>query len=90
VPTLAEQGQKPQASHIRGYVGIWAPAGVPEDILAKLSEALVLGGKDARVQQATEQFHLDPATSAADAKKRFASDSVALIAALKGLGIQPE
>jgi hypothetical protein len=51
---------------------------------------LVLGGKDARVQQATEQFHLDPATSAADAKKRFISDSAALIAALKDLGVQPE
>jgi tripartite-type tricarboxylate transporter receptor subunit TctC len=90
VPTLIEQGMKPQASHIRGYVGLWAPAQTPEDILQKLSEALVLGGKDSRVQQATEQFHLDPATSAADAKKRFASDSVALIAALKDLGVQPE
>ena len=90
VPTLIEQGLKPQASHIRGYVGLWAPAHTPEDILAKLSDALVLGGKDTRVQQATEQFHLDPATSAADAKKRFISDSAALIAALKDLGVQPE
>lgn len=90
VPTLIEQGMKPQASHIRGYVGLWAPAGTPQDILDKLSEAVVLGGKDQRVQQSTEQFHLDPATSAADAKKRFAGDSVALIAALKDLGVQPE
>jgi tripartite-type tricarboxylate transporter receptor subunit TctC len=90
VPTLIEQGMKPQASHIRGYVGLRAPAHTPEDIMTKLSEALVLGGKDARVQQATEQFHLDPATSAADAKKRFISDSAALIAALKDLGVQPE
>jgi tripartite-type tricarboxylate transporter receptor subunit TctC len=90
VPTLIEQGMKPQASHIRGYVGLWAPAQTPEDILQKLSEAVVLGGKDSRVQSATEQFHLDPAVSTADAKKRFASDSVALIAALKDLGVQPE
>lgn len=90
VPTLAEQGLKSQASHIRGYVGLWAPAHTPEDILQQLSAALVLGGKDQRVQQATEQFHLDPAVSAAEARKRFASDSVALIAALKQLGIQPE
>ena len=61
-----------------------------QEILDKLSEAVVLGGKDQRVQQATEQFHLDPAISTADAKKRFASDSVALVAALKELGIQPE
>ncbi|MDQ8729818.1 tripartite tricarboxylate transporter substrate binding protein [Bradyrhizobium sp. LHD-71] len=90
VPTLAEQGLKPQASHIRGYVGFWAPAQTPEDILEKLSEALVLGGKDSRVQQATEQFHLDPAIPAANAKKRFTDDSAALIAALKQLNIQPE
>lgn len=89
-PTLIEQGMKPQVSHIRGYVGLWAPAGTPEDILAKLSEAVVLGGKDARLLQTTEQFHLDPAVSTADAKKRFANDSVALFAALKDLGIQPE
>lgn len=89
-PTLIEQGLKPQASHIRGYVGLWAPAGTPEDILAKLSEAVVLGGKDARVMAATEQFHLDPALSSADAKKRFASDTAALLPALKALGIQPE
>jgi tripartite-type tricarboxylate transporter receptor subunit TctC len=90
VPTLAEQGLKSKASHIRGYVGLWAPANTPQEILDKLSEAVVLGGKDQRVQQATEQFHLDPAISTADAKKRFASDSVALVAALKELGIQPE
>jgi len=90
VPTLAEQGLKSQASHIRGYVGFWAPAHTPEDILERLSEALVLGGKDPRVLQATEQFHLDPAIPAAEARKRFANDSTALIAALKQLGIQPE
>lgn len=90
VPTLIEQGLKPQASHIRGYVGLWAPAHTPQDILEKLSEALVLGGKDPRVQQSTEQFHLDPAISAAEAKKRFINDSATLIAALKQLGIQPE
>jgi len=89
-PTLAEQGLKSQASHIRGYVGLWAPAHTPDNILERLSEAVVLGGKDSRVQQATEQFHLDPAVSTAEAKKRFAADSVALIAALKQLGIQPE
>jgi hypothetical protein len=29
------------------------------------AEAVVLGGKDQRIKQATEQFHLDPAISSA-------------------------
>ena len=90
VPTLNEQGLKSTASHIRGYVGFWAPANTPADILQKLSDALVLGGKDPTVQKVTSQFYLEPAISIMEAKKRFASDSVALIAALKSLGIQPE
>lgn len=88
--TLVEQGMKSQASHIRGYVGFWAPAKTPADILQKLSDALVLGGKDATVMKTTAQFHLEPAVSLADAKKRFEGDTVALMAALKSLGIQPE
>ncbi len=89
-PTLGEQGLKSQASHIRGYVGFWAPANTPADIMQKLSEALVLGGKDANVQKTAAQFYLEPAISIAEARKRFADDSTALIAALKNLGIQPE
>jgi tripartite-type tricarboxylate transporter receptor subunit TctC len=89
-PTLGEQGLKSQASHIRGYVGFWAPANTPADIMQKLSEALVLGGKDANVQKTSAQFYLEPAISITEARQRFADDSTALIAALKNLGIQPE
>jgi tripartite-type tricarboxylate transporter receptor subunit TctC len=90
VPTLGEQGLKSQASHIRAYVGLWAPAGTPAEIMQKLSEALVLGGKDASVQKTAAQFYLEPAISITEARQRFADDSTALIAALKNLGIQPE
>lgn len=90
VPTLNEQGLKSTASHIRGYVGIWAPAQTPADILQKLSEALVLGGKDPTVQKVASQFYLEPAIPIAEAKKRFAGDTVALITALTSLGIKPE
>lgn len=90
IPTLSEQGLKSQASHIRAYVGLWAPAGTPADIMQKLSDALVLGGKDASVQKTAAQFYLEPAISITEARQRFADDSTALIAALKNLGIQPE
>ncbi|ETR79112.1 hypothetical protein X566_13450 [Afipia sp. P52-10] len=90
VPTLEEQGLKPQASHIRAYVGLWAPAGTPADIMQRLSEALVLGGKDPSVQKTAAQFYLDPAISIAEARRRFADDTAVLIPALKNLGIQPE
>lgn len=90
VPTLEEQGQQPRGSQIRGFVGLWAPAKTPADILEKLSQACVLGGKDDRVKKVLDQFYLEPAMSMADAKKKFDQDSPAMLAALKGLGIQAE
>lgn len=89
-PTLGEQGLKSQASHIQGYVGFWAPANMPSDIQQKLSEAFVLGGKDPAVQKIAAQFYQKPAISIEEARKRFADDSRAMIAALKSLGVQPE
>jgi tripartite-type tricarboxylate transporter receptor subunit TctC len=88
--TLNDQGLKSKASHIRGYVGFWAPANMPADIQQKLSEAFVLSGKDATVQKTAAQFYQEPAISIEEARKRFTEDSAAMISALKSLGVQPE
>jgi tripartite-type tricarboxylate transporter receptor subunit TctC len=90
IPTLAEQGASSKMFGVRGFTGWWAPAGTPPDILKKLSDAMVLAGKDARVQQSLSSNYLEPASDMAEAQKQFSEETPVLLSVLKDLGIQAE
>lgn len=90
IPTLAEQGASSKLFGVRGFTGWWAPAGTPPEILKKLSDAMVLAGKDAKVQQALATYYLEPASDMPEAQRQFSQESPVLLAVLKDLGISAE
>ena len=90
IPTLAEQGASSKLFGVRGFTGWWAPAGTPGDILKKLSDAMVLAGQDARVQQALATYYLEPASDMAEAQRQFSEESPVLLQVLSDLGIKGE
>lgn len=90
IPTLAEQGAASKLFGVRGFTGWWAPAKTPPEILKKLSDAMVLAGKDSRVEQALSSYYLEPASDMAEAQRQFTEESPVLIQVLKDLGIQGE
>jgi tripartite-type tricarboxylate transporter receptor subunit TctC len=90
IPTLAEQGATSKLFGVRGFTGWWAPAGTSPEILKKLSDAMVLAGKDSRVQQALGSYDLEPASDMTEAQKQFTEESPVLLSVLKDLGITGE
>jgi tripartite-type tricarboxylate transporter receptor subunit TctC len=90
IATLAEQGATSKLFGVRGFTGWWAPAGTPPDVLKKLSDAMVLAGKDERVDRALSSFYLEPASDMAEAQKQFSTESPVLLSVLKDLGISAE
>jgi tripartite-type tricarboxylate transporter receptor subunit TctC len=53
VSTFYEQGLTEKAFHVRGWVGAGAPAGVPDEIVPRLSDLCVEAGKTERIQRST-------------------------------------
>lgn len=90
VATLAEQGATSKMFGVRGFSGWWTPAKTPADILKKLSDAMVLAGKDERVTTALSSYYLEPASDMAEAQKQFSEESPVLLSVLKDLGISGE
>lgn len=90
VATLAEQGATSKMFGVRGFTGWWTPANTPADILNKLSAAMVLAGKDERVNNALSSYHLEPASDMKEAQKQFSEESPVLLSVLKDLGISAE
>lgn len=90
IPTLAEQGAASKLFGVRGFTGWWAPAGTPPDILKRLSDAMVLGGKDPRVVQALSNYYIEHAIDMSEAQKIFAEETPVLLGALKDLGISAQ
>jgi len=62
LPTLVEQGIKGEICRLDGGLAITAPAGVPVDILEKLSKVAVDGNDTPRAKQLRENFAIPDAT----------------------------
>ena len=59
VPTFYEQGLTEKAFQVRGWVGAVAPAGVPDEIVQRLSDLCVEAGRTERIQKINETFGID-------------------------------
>src|SRR5262245_15165245 len=90
IPTLAEQGATSKLFGVRGFTGWWAPAKTSPEILKKLSDAMVLAGKDPKVEQSLSNYYLEPASDMTEAQRQFSQESPVLLSVLKDLGIQAE
>jgi tripartite-type tricarboxylate transporter receptor subunit TctC len=61
VGTFYEQGATDQAFLVRGWIGLVGPAGMPKEIVQKLSDMMVEGGKSERIQKILDTFGIDEA-----------------------------
>ena len=91
VPTFYEQGLQEKAFQVRGWVGCAAPAGTPDDVVQKLSDLMVEGGKTERVQKINETFGIDEAArDRAYFKKVIDEEGPVWLGVIKGLNIEPQ
>jgi tripartite-type tricarboxylate transporter receptor subunit TctC len=89
-PTMTEQGAKGGFYETRAFTTFAVPAGTPPDIVKKLSETLVAGGKDDKVKSLLSNYLLGQPSDFETTNKRFKRDSEVMLAILKDLGVKPE
>jgi len=61
VGTFYEQGATDRAFLVRGWIGLVGPAGMPKEVVHKLSDMMVEGGKTERIQKILDTFGIDEA-----------------------------
>jgi len=91
VPTFYEQGVTDKAFQVQGWIGLVGPAGMPKEIVQKLSDMMVEGGKSERIQKILTTFGIDNA--ARDHiffEKIVAEQGPTWIDLVKGLNIEPQ
>jgi len=91
VPTFLEQGVTAKAFQIRGWVGLFAPAGTPKDIVERLSALMVEGGQTPRIRQMLDTFGIDePATDNKTFEQILKDESPIWLDLVTQLGIMPQ
>ncbi len=91
VPTFLEQGVTAKLFQIRGWAGLLAPAGVPGEIVERLSALAVEAGQSARMRQMLETFGIDGAASGHKAFAQLLKDENPVwIDVLKQLALAPQ
>ncbi|TWT13752.1 tripartite tricarboxylate transporter substrate binding protein [Reyranella sp. CPCC 100927] len=91
VATFLEQGVNAKAFQIRGWVGLFAPAGTPEAIVQRLSDLMVEAGKTPRLRQMLDTFGIDEsATDHTTFAQILRDENPIWIDLVKQLGIDPQ
>jgi tripartite-type tricarboxylate transporter receptor subunit TctC len=91
VPTFYEQGLTEKSFQVRGWVGVAGPAGMPEQIVQRLSDLMVEGGKTERIQKILDTFGIDE--SARDNRyfeKVVREEGPIWIDLIKSLNLEPQ
>ncbi len=91
VPTFYEQGVKDIAFQVQGFICLVGPIGLPRDIVRKLSDMMVEGGKSERIQKILDTFGIDTAAQdQAYFEKILSEQGPVWIELVKGLGLEPQ
>ena len=91
VATFKEQGADAKAFQIQGWIGMFAPAGTPMEIVDQMSKLCVEGGKTERVQKINETFGIDEAArDRAYFKKVIDEEGPVWLDVIKSLNIEPQ
>jgi len=91
VPTFLEQGISDIAFQVQGFICLVGPAAMPKDIVRKLSDMMVEGGKSERIQKILDTFGIDTAAQdSAFFEKILAEQGPVWIDLVKGLNLEPQ
>jgi tripartite-type tricarboxylate transporter receptor subunit TctC len=91
VPTFWEQGLQEQAFLVRGFICLVGPIAMPADIVRKLSDLMVEGGKSERVQKILDTFGIDEgARDGAYLKEVIDTEGPVWLDQIKSLNIEPQ
>jgi tripartite-type tricarboxylate transporter receptor subunit TctC len=91
VGTFFEQGVEDIAFIVQGFICLVGPAAMPKDIVKKLSDMMVEGGKSERIQKILDTFGID--TAAQDHvffEKILAEQGPVWMKLVRDLGIEPQ
>jgi tripartite-type tricarboxylate transporter receptor subunit TctC len=91
VPTFYEQGLTEQAFQVRGFICLVGPIAMPDEIVQKLSDLMVEGGKSEKIQRILDTFGIDEAASDRTYFKQvIAKEGPVWIDLIKSLNIEPQ
>jgi tripartite-type tricarboxylate transporter receptor subunit TctC len=91
VATFLEQGVTARAFQLRGYICAVGPTGIPPEIVQRLSDLMVEGGKSERVQKLLDTFGVDESAAGhQDFRKLYDEENPIWISLVQGLGLTPE
>lgn len=91
VGTFYEQGLTDIAFQVQGFICLVGPAGMPKDIVKKLSDMMVEAGKSERIQKILDTFGIDRAAQdQAFFEKFMAEQGPVWIKLVKDLNLEPQ
>ncbi|MFZ5783434.1 MAG: Bug family tripartite tricarboxylate transporter substrate binding protein [Pseudomonadota bacterium] len=91
VGTFYEQGVTDQAFLVQGFICLVGPAGMPKEIVKKLSDMMVEAGKTERIRKILDTFGIDNAAQDhVFFEKILAEQGPIWIELVKGLNIEPQ
>ena len=91
VGTFFEQGLTDIAFQVQGFICLVGPAGMPKDLVKRLSDMMVEGGRSERIQKILETFGIDtPAQDHVFFEKILAEQGPIWLDLVRGLGLEPQ
>ena len=91
VPTFIEQGVRSKVFALNPYVALVGPAGIPQEIVERLSTLMVEAGKSDRVQKLLGAYGIDESAQDHRAfKQLYDTETHIWIDAVRGLGLAPQ
>lgn len=91
VATFYEQGLQDRAFQVRGWIGLVGPAGMRPEVVRKLSDLMVEGGKTERMRKILETFGIDEAARDHVFFEQIMRDEGPVwIDLVKGLNLEPQ
>jgi tripartite-type tricarboxylate transporter receptor subunit TctC len=88
-PTLKEQGATSKLFEMSGFTGWGVPTGTPLEIVKQLSDAMLLAGKDSKVQDALRTLSLGAPLDYETTQAMYKKETPVWLDLMDGMGIQP-
>jgi tripartite-type tricarboxylate transporter receptor subunit TctC len=91
VPTFDEQGVTDVAFQVQGFICLVGPAGMPKEVVQKLSDMMVEAGKSERIQKILATFGIDNAAQDHVFFEKFVAEQGPIwIKLVKDLNLEPQ